>query len=295
MLARQYAVPGIPVGALSTVDADGVLFFDKARADMTLCLFEEEDAEERGADSDNDPNEFYDEDAPDVYDECGDVRVLEPSLRATWPFAADADKALVAKFERSLGVLRTSGEFELLIKGATFAGVLPADCVAQTFALSDAHVAVGVLATADAPAKLCVYDLAKLTMPPACVSAAHALNALAFARDGVTLWSADATTLCSTQADAPQRRGVTARAALDVPGIHSMAVGEDWLALAFYPAETTTPRVQVRDLHSPNLIRFEFDLMDDGGMPQCTDAALHWTPRGLVVQCGALFQLYGLD
>ena len=306
MLGRQYTVLGLKPAVITAVDAHAVLFIDADNL-AHVCHFSDDEDEPSAAPHSGvaaDANEFYDEDAAEVYDECGDVRVLVPCKQYVVPPVLDADVLALFSASRSdhtSALLYTSGHFRLVMAPPDApahidAGRLPADVTAEAWLVSDAALCVAAVREPQrADATVLFYALPDIAAPALTIvnpCGQRALHAMALSADDTHILCGNSSAcwrmciadgLCEHVAD------------WDVQDLHAMACSADTLAMGVYKHGTTQPCVQIRRLRDVREVVEEWVVLDDGGLPQNSDVQLFWNARGLVVSCAGLLQVYNVE
>ena len=311
MLGRQYVALGLKPAVVTLVDDASVLFIDADNL-STMCYFSEDEDEDEHDDSASceAPNEFYDDDAHKVYDECGDVRVLVADKQTVITPVLSPDTLIMCSVSHSgstTALLYSSGYFRVIMepKGTDTVsmnkGETPKELAAETWIVTDTHLIMGGTVDAADPAgdaltdaHIYVYELPDLKTPVA----RHVnplnqreLHVMAVSADNETIVCASNTCVWHFAVmENKFRNGVY----WDVPDVHSLAVDACRIALSYYPRELLQPRVQVRRFSAPQEILEEFATQDDGGLPQSSDVKVCINKRGLVVTCGGLVQMYAL-
>ena len=273
MLTRQYAALGLKPAAVTAVDHESVLFID-ADNEATLCFFSDDDSDDDDVDLDaDDDNEFYDEDADKVYDECGDVRVLMPAKQFTLPPVFENDLLVACALSSSsntTALLYTSGYFQFFTDDAAQVvkrHEIPKDIAAEAWIVSDTHLFIGATvanSSVDADdtafetaALVYLYVLPDVSEPRYRIANPAGQRALHVA----TFTSGDAFVMCANS-DALFR--------MDVDTCEFQVLVK-WA---------------VPDIHS---------IACDGGLLQSSDVKLFMQPRGLIVLCNGLLQVYALS
>ena len=287
MLVRQYVFMGFDASWVTAMHRDAVVFVDAANQ-LTLCTLEEDDEADEAAAAaaatsrcSDHPNEFFDEDAAEAYDECGDVRVLVPSMKSAVPSHFEGDPLSMCAVaeggeagENAWALLYRSGYFHVVtvppavpVHSNICKQEIPKDLEAEAWAVSDTHLAVcGTMAaaleevevsntnasTATTDGLLYVYVLPNLQKAVRCVNprGERTLHCLAFSADGAFLYAANerallrlTTATVNGNAHVPSRPSMEwARVATwEAPGIHALTCDAQFMALALCPRGSGGP------------------------------------------------------